>query len=90
MPAYNFEDCRTFSKALEYAWELFLKSQRLTPTNTDAEKAALTYAILHAAGEGHRSPRELALIAVARMEKYHSAIQIQRSFIVQRHQAHTG
>jgi hypothetical protein len=81
--AYTSEDCQTFSVALNHAWEMFLKSQGLTPDNYDTAKAALTYAILHSAREGERNPRKLAIAAVARIEQFHPRIQMDRAYRVQ-------
>lgn len=64
--AYNSEDCVLLSKALEQAWELFLKTRGLTFDNVDTARASLTYAILDAASKGERNPRRLAFGAVAR------------------------
>jgi len=81
--AYTSEDCRLFSMALDYAWDIFLKSRGLTSKNVDTAKAALTYAIFHSAREGERNPRKPAIAAVARIDHFHPNIEIQRSFTVQ-------
>jgi hypothetical protein len=78
--AYSSEDCNVFSAALDYAWDLFLKTNKLTSDNIDTAKAALTYAILHSARGGERNPRRLAVSAVARIESFQPAIQMQRSW----------
>ena len=66
---YDSDDCRVFEKALDYAWEIFLRSGRLTSANHDVAKAALTYAILKSATD-ERHARRLAVAAVSRMAKY--------------------
>ena len=76
--AYNSEDCELLAKALEQAWELFLKTQELTFENVDTARASLTYAILDAASKGERNPRRLAFGAVARVPEFEAEIRKQR------------
>jgi hypothetical protein len=77
--AFDTDDCLLFSKALDCAWEIFLKTKRLTSQNYDIAKGALSYAILEAAAEGERRPRRLAIAAVTRMAKYEAQLQAGRS-----------
>ena len=39
--AYTSEDCNIFAEALERAWEMYLKTGRLTKDNLDVAEAAL-------------------------------------------------
>lgn len=78
--AYDSEDCRVFAQALDHAWEMFLKTKRLTSRNIDTAKAALAYAILHEASDGQRNPRSLAAAAVARMANHETQVRQQRSW----------
>lgn len=82
--AFNSDDCRVFAKALDYAWEIFLKSGRLTSGNHDIARAALTLAIFESAGN-ERNPRRLAIAAVARMGKYEHSLKAQRALHLGRH-----
>ena len=59
--AYTSEDCNIFAEALEHAWEMYLKTGRLTKDNLDTAKAALSYAILQAAAGGERNARRLRI-----------------------------
>jgi hypothetical protein len=77
--AYNSEDCTILAKALDLAWEIFLKAKRLTSQNHHIAKGALSFAILDAAESGERNPRRLAIVAVARMAKYEAGIIAHRS-----------
>jgi hypothetical protein len=77
--AYDSDDCTILAKALEHAWEIFLKTKRLTAQNHDIAKGALSLAILEAAGIGERNPRRLAIAAVARMSKYEARVRAERS-----------
>jgi hypothetical protein len=79
MSAYTAEDCEILAKALDYAWEIFLKSGRLTKENLDTARAALTYSILQAAQGGERNPRRLALEAAANVDAIEPRIRMERS-----------
>ena len=76
--AFNSEDCVLLGKALEQAWELFLKTRGLTSDNVDTARASLTYAILDAASKGERDPHRLAFGAVARVPEFEPEIRKQR------------
>jgi hypothetical protein len=76
--AFDSDDCRLFAQALDHAWEIFLKAGGLTAHNLDTAKASLTYAIFHAARDGERNPRRLAMAAVARMSKFEHVVTQQR------------
>jgi hypothetical protein len=78
--AYRSEDCRAFAKALELAWEIFLRTGRLTSQNIDVAKAALSYSIFEAAENGQRNPRILAIAAVACMANHEARIKRERSW----------
>jgi hypothetical protein len=78
--AFDSDDCRLFAQALDHAWEIFLKAGGLTTHNLDTAKAALTYAIFHAAQDGERNARRLAIAAVARMSKFEPVVMQQRMF----------
>lgn len=77
--AFDSEDCTVMAKALDQAWEIFLKTKRLTSQNHDIAKGALSLAIMDAAGGGERNPRRLAISAVARMSKYEARLIDERS-----------
>jgi hypothetical protein len=76
--AYDSDDCAVFSEALEHAWRIFLRSGRLTSSNYDLAKAALTRAILDAGEGGLRNPRRLAVAACARADTYLERIRQER------------
>ena len=77
--AYDSDDCQLFAQALDQAWQIFLRTGRLTNTNADVAKAALTYALLEAAETGERNPRRLAVAAVGRMARYEGKLRYERS-----------
>jgi hypothetical protein len=79
---YDSDDCRVFAKALDHAWEIFLKAGKLTPLNVDIAKASLAYAIFHAAAGGLRNPRRLAMAAVARISQFEAQVTEQRVWCV--------
>jgi hypothetical protein len=79
-PAFRSEDCRAFAKALEHAWDIYLRTGRLTSQNIDVAKAALSYSILDAAKNGQRNPRVLAIAAVACMANHEARIKRERSW----------
>ena len=76
---YDSEDCELFAKALDQAWEIFLKTGRLTSANVDLVKPALTLAILEMAQSGERNVRRLAAGAVVRMAKFEHKLKLDRS-----------
>ena len=76
MSAYNADDCAVFAKALDHAWELYLKNKRLTTQNLDLAKGAIAYAVLEAARVGgERNPRQLAKAAIARVSEHEQWLQ---------------
>jgi hypothetical protein len=77
--AFSGSECRILADALDKAWEIFLKTGRLTATNIDTARGALAYAIMEAAAVGERNPRRLAIAAVARMAKHEHRIRFERS-----------
>jgi len=77
---YDSEDCNVFSKALEHAWEMFLRAGRLTSRNLETTQAALSFAIFHAAANGEKNPRGLAKAAYARIDTYEPRIRQERSW----------
>jgi hypothetical protein len=76
--AYSSEDCETIARALDRAWERFLRAGRLGPENIDTAKAALTYAILSEAQSGERNPAVLAERGLRMMEQHEPAVVQQR------------
>jgi hypothetical protein len=78
--AYTSEDCNIFAEALEHAWEMYLKTGRLTKDNLDVAEAALSYAILQAAARGERNARRLAIIGVAHVDIIEPRIRRERSW----------
>ena len=78
--AYTSEDCNIFAEALERAWEMYLKTGRLTKDNLDTAKAALSYAILQAAAAGERNARRLAIVGIAHVDAIEPRIRMQRSW----------
>jgi hypothetical protein len=78
--SYTSEDCDVFAQALEHAWEMFLKTGRLTKDNLDTAQAALSYAILQAAAGGERNARRLAIVAVANVDAIEPRIRMERSW----------
>ena len=78
--AYDASDCHILSQALDKAWETYLKRGRLTATNIDVAKGALSYALLEAAEAGERNIRRLAIAAVRRVAKYEGKLRDARSY----------
>jgi hypothetical protein len=77
--AYDADDCNTLSLALEKAWEIYLRTGRLTSQNIDVAKGALSYALLDAAEAGERNIARLAIAAVGRMARYEVKLRSARS-----------
>src|SRR5882757_6438406 len=75
MSAYDTEDCAVLAKALDHAWELYLKSQRLTAGNLDLAKGAVAYAVLEVARMGERNARQIAKEAIARVSEHERRLQ---------------
>jgi hypothetical protein len=82
--AYGSEDCQVLSQALSRAWDIFVKTGRLTSRNLDTAKAALSYAILEAAAKGERDPRRLAMFALAHAKRHEARIRKERSWATPR------
>jgi hypothetical protein len=78
--AFSSEHCNLFAKALDHAWELFLKAGRLTPQNHDIVKAVLAEAILNAGKQGNQNARQLAMKAAASFDKYEGIVRHRRSW----------
>jgi hypothetical protein len=78
--AYDAGDCNVLSQALEKAWEIYVRTGRLTATDIDLAKAALSYALLDAAETGDRNINRLAIAAVGRMAKYEGKLRYARSY----------
>jgi hypothetical protein len=77
--AFDADDCNTLSLALDKAWDIYLRTGRLTTYNIDVAKAALSYALLDAAAEGERNISRLAVAAVGRMARYEGKLRYARS-----------
>ena len=77
---YTSEDCNIFAKALDFAWEIYLKTGRLTKDNLDTAKGALSYGILQAAKTGERNARRLAMVAIAHADAIEPRIRMERSW----------
>jgi hypothetical protein len=77
--AYDAGDCNVLSQALEKAWEIYVRTGRLTATDIEVAKAALSYALLDAAETGERNINRLAITAVGRVAKYEGKLRYARS-----------
>jgi hypothetical protein len=77
---YDADDCHVLSQALDQAWEIYVRTGRLTATNIEVAKAALSYALLDAAETGERNVNRLAIAAVGRMAKYEGKLRYARSY----------
>jgi len=71
---FSSTECDTLEKALDVAWEIYLRSGKLDRLNIDTAKAALTRAILDGFESGERNARRLAIAAVANIEQYEAQI----------------
>jgi hypothetical protein len=78
--AFSSDDCELFAKALEHAWEIFLKAGRLTPQNHDIAKAVLAQAILDAGKIGNQNARQLGMKAAASFDKYEGIVRHRRAW----------
>jgi hypothetical protein len=78
--AYDADDCHVLSQALDQAWEIYVRTGRLTATNIGVAKAALSYALLDVAQTGERNVSRLAIAAVGRMAKYECKLRYARSY----------
>jgi hypothetical protein len=66
--AFPPEQLDRLSRALDIAWDMFLRSGMLTRRNIDTARTTLAFAILECAAKGEENPRRLAMSAVARYE----------------------
>jgi hypothetical protein len=78
--AYDADDCHVLSRAFDQAWEIYVRTGRLTATNIEVAKAAISYALLDAAEAGERNVNRLAIAAVGRMAKYEGKLRYARSY----------
>lgn len=79
MHAYDTEECSLLAKALDHAWELYLKSKRLTAYNLDLAKGAIAYAVMDVARRGGDNPRQIAKAAMARVAVHERRLQAERA-----------
>lgn len=79
MHAYDTDECTLLAKALDHAWELYLKSKRLTSHNLDLAKGAIAYAVLEVARMGGGNPRQIAKAAMTRVSKHERRLQAVRA-----------
>ena len=79
MSSYNNDECTVLAKALDHAWELYLKSKRLTAHNLDLAKGAVAYAVMEAARMGGDNPRQIAKAAIARVGEHEQRLQAERA-----------
>jgi hypothetical protein len=66
--AFPPEHLDRLSRALDIAWDMFLRSGLLTTRNIDTARTTLAFGILECAARGEQNPRRLAIGAVARYE----------------------
>jgi hypothetical protein len=67
--AFTSDECDVLAQALDAAWDIFSRSQRVESANIDRTKAALTRAILNGYESGEHNPRRLAIAAVAQLDR---------------------
>ena len=79
MRAYDTEECTLLAKALDHAWELYLKSKRLTAYNLDLAKGAIAYAVMDVARKGGGNPRQIAKAAMPRVSMHERRLQAERA-----------
>jgi len=84
MRAYDTEECTLLAKALDHAWELYLKSKRLTAYNLDLAKGAIAYAVMDVARmdvarKGGGNPRQIAKAAMPRVSAHERRLQAERA-----------
>lgn len=72
--AFTSDDCDVLARALEAAWDMFVRSGRLNAYNLDTAKAALARAVLDAFESGERNARHLAVRAVANMAAFEAQV----------------
>jgi hypothetical protein len=80
--AISSDECDIVSQALEQAWEIFLKAQRLDRCNHDIARPTLLYGILEASKDGERNARRLAMRAVASFDRLEPVVRHHRSWAV--------
>jgi hypothetical protein len=78
MRAYDTEECTLLAKSLDHAWELYLKSKRLTAYNLDLAKGAIAYAVMDVARKGG-DPRQIAKAAMTRVSLHEQRLQAERA-----------
>ena len=66
--AFPPEQLDRLSRALDIAWDMFLRSGLLTTRNIDTARTTLAFAIMEGAARGEHNSRRLAISAVARYE----------------------
>ena len=79
MRAYDTEECTLLAKSLDHAWELYLKSKRLTAYNLDLAKGAIAYAVMDVARKGGGNPRQIAKAAMTRVSVHEQRLQAERA-----------
>ena len=79
MRAYDTEECTLLAKSLDHAWELYLKSKRLTAYNLDLAKGAIAYAVMDVAWKGGGNPRQIAKAAMPRVSVHEQRLQAERA-----------
>jgi hypothetical protein len=79
MRAYDTEECSLLAKALDHAWELYLKSKRLTAHNLDLAKGAIAYAVMEVARMGGDNPRQIAKAAMTCVSEHEQRSQAERA-----------
>jgi hypothetical protein len=75
MTVLNEDDCRLLTKAMDHAWELYLKSRRLTAQNLHLAQGAIAYALIEVAQRGERNARMLAKTALERVTEHEARLQ---------------
>ena len=73
--AFPPEQFDRLSRALDIAWDMFLRAGMLTTRNIDTARTTLAFGILECAARGEQHPRRLAISAVAR---YDAVAQVRR------------
>jgi hypothetical protein len=71
---FDESDCDRMERALLRAYQLFMKSGRLSTENLSITKATLSRAIMHAMERGERNETRLAMYAVNTFTTYSSDI----------------
>lgn len=71
---FDESDCDHMERALLRAYQLFMKSGRLSTENLSITKATLSRAIMHAMDRGERDESRLAMYAVNTFNTYSNDI----------------